>query len=414
MKLTKTTVKALRPPEPGTADHRRGYCLSWDDDLCGFGCLVTAAGVKSYIVRARIHGRERRHTLGRCNVLSTERARELAVAWLGQIAAGGDPVATKKREAAESVTVAKALERYAGAARLSPGTRRLVMGALAGAFADWRDLPLSRIDAAMLLRKHAAVSETSPGAATVAFRYFRAAWNAERIRAKDASGEYLLPECPTKVLSERKLWNRHARRQRAIEPHRIGEWFGAVESLADTQARAFLKLCLYLGCRRDELARLVWDDVHLDGGYCIFRQTKAGKRHESPDHHQPLPDQAVALLQSLQARSVGPCVFGDAVGKYRGSSAFGAEISRVRTMFGPFGPHDCRRTFISTAEVLGVPSLTTKKLVNHSTATDVTAGYYVASVATLRPVVQRIADTLDSYRQSGSNVIPLRQAGRGA
>ncbi|MEY3773250.1 MAG: hypothetical protein RLZZ129_30 [Verrucomicrobiota bacterium] len=414
MKLTKTTVKNLLPPEPETADSRRGYSLSWDDDLRGFGVLVTVAGVKSYIVRARIHGRERRHTLGRCNVLSTDAARELAVAWLGQIAAGGDPVTAKKRRAAEAVTVAEALRRYAGLPRLAAGTQRLVLGALDGAFADWRDLPLTRIDAGMVERKHAAVSETSPGAATVAFRYFRAAWNEERIRSKDASGEYLLPECPTRALSEKRLWNRHARRQRAIEPQRTAEWFQAVESLSDIKARIFFKLCLYLGCRRDELARLVWDDVHLDGGYCVFRHTKAGKHHATPDHHQPLPGQAIHLLQALRDVSVGPCVLGDSLGRYRGTSAFTTEITKVRELFGPFGPHDCRRTFISTAEVLGVPSLTTKKLVNHATTADVTGGYYVATVAALRPVIQRIADTLDSYRQTGDNVVPLRQAAPGA
>lgn len=407
MKLTKSTVKGLRPPEAGTADARRGYSLAWDDDLRGFGALVTNAGVKSYIVRARINGKERRHTIGRCNVLSTDKARELAIAWLGKIAEGQDPVADAKRTAVSAVTLGMALERYQAQPRLAPRTRSVVDIARRGTFADWLDLPLTRIDGGMVERKHAAVSAESPGAATVAFRYFRAAWNQERIRSKDATGEYLLPECPTRTLSEKKLWNRHTRRQRAIEPHRMAEWFAAVEALPDPKARAFFKLAAYTGCRRDELARLVWADVRLDGGYCVFRQTKAGKHHESPDHYQPLPEQCLTLLRELQATAIGPCVLGNEYDQYRGAGAFTAEISRVRGQFGEFGPHDLRRTFISTCEVIGVPSATTKKLVGHSTNSDVTAGYYVATVAGLRPVIQRISDTLDSYRRAGGNIVAM-------
>lgn len=408
MRLTKSTVKGLRPPEAGTADARRGYRLAWDDDLRGFGALVTNAGVKSYIVRARINGRERRHTIGRCNVLSADQARDLAVTWLGKIAAGGDPVAEEQRAAVASVTVGEALSRYMAQPRLTANTRRLVDIAMRETFADWLDLPLTKIDGGMVERKHSSVSTKNPGAATVAFRYFRAAWNQERIRSKDATGDYLLPECPTRTLSEKKLWNRHSRRQRALEPHRMADWFAAVESLPDPKARAFFKLAAYTGCRRDELARLLWEDVRMDGGYCVFRQTKAGKHHESPDHYQPLPKQCLHLLRELQAGSIGPCVLGDEYGRYRGPSAFSSEIVKIRDRFGEFSPHDLRRTFISTAEVLGVPSVTTKKLVGHSTNADVTAGYYVATVAGLRPVIQRIADTLDSYRDGGGNVVPLR------
>lgn len=91
MLLTKTAVKAIQPPQPGTTDHDvRGYAVAWDNDLKGFGHLITKAGVKSYIVRARIKGKERRHTLDRANVLSADKARALAVEWLGQIASGDD------------------------------------------------------------------------------------------------------------------------------------------------------------------------------------------------------------------------------------------------------------------------------------------------------------------------------------
>ncbi|GAB6047476.1 hypothetical protein JCM19379_13000 [Methyloparacoccus murrellii] len=61
MKPTRASVKVQQPPEPGTTNYQRGDSLAWNDDLRGFGMLVTLADVKRYIVR------ERRHTIGLCS-----------------------------------------------------------------------------------------------------------------------------------------------------------------------------------------------------------------------------------------------------------------------------------------------------------------------------------------------------------
>lgn len=408
MKLTKTTVKALTPPQEGTPDHRRGYSLTWDDELIGFGIVTTNRGVKSFIVRSRINGRERRHTLGRATVLSADRARDLAIEWLGKIAGGGDPVADKHRAIVDSVTLGDAFDHYAKGSRLTDRTKETIEGVRKN-LADWLSLPLRKIDAGMVERRYTAMSENSPGSATVAFRYFRAAWNQERVQTKDATGECHLPPCPTYVLSDKKLWNKHTRRQRAIEPHQMPAWFKAVESLPELKSRVFFQACLYTGCRRNEMAELTWADTHLEGGYVVFRQTKAGKHHADPDHYLPLPDQLLTKLAELKNQAVGDYVFGDDLGRYRGRSAFKADIGHIQKQFGPFGPHDCRRTFISTAEALNIPSLTTKKLVNHSTEQDVTGGYYVATVDKLRGPIQRIADQIDTYRMTDNKVTPIRK-----
>jgi integrase len=406
-KLTKTTAKSAQPPVEGTPAYKRGYSLTWDDDIKGFGLLTTRAGVKSYIVRARINGKERRHTLGRANVLSTEKARELARVWLGKICEGRDPVAEQHRAVADGVTLRQAFERYL-TGKLAARTQELVRRGMS-TLSSWLDMPLTKIDGGMVERRHRALSEDTPGAATVAFRYFRAAWNRERIQSKDATGDYLLPPCPTITLSEKKLWNRHTRRQRAIALHRMKDWFDAVDSLPDPKARAFFKFCLLTGCRRDEAARLTWADTGLIGRSVIFRNTKAGKHHADPDHHLPLPAQLVDTLQELKAASVGEYVFGDDLGRYRGRGAFTHDIGRIIQCYGDFGPHDLRRTFASIAEILNVPSLTLKKLLNHSTAQDVTGGYVVATLEGLRGPIQRIADQIDAYRNQADNVTAIRQ-----
>lgn len=403
MKLTKTTVKAITAPTSG-------YAITWDESIKGFGLLTTAKGTKSFVVRARIKGKDRREVLGRANVLSTDRARELAIAWLGRVAEGHDPQADKKRQRLQSITVREALERYAAKPGLATRTREAITTRVNRTLADWLNLPLVKIDAGMVERKHQAISKDTPGAATVAFRYFRAAWNLERINSKDATGDYLLPPCPTAVLSEKKLWNHHARRQRAIAPHQFPAWFEAVEALPDSKARAFFTFCLLTGCRKSEAAGLTWQDTDLIGRRVIFRDTKAGKHHADPDHHLPIPRQLVDLLSDLKAVAVGDHVFGDDLGNHRGRSLFSNEITMVVEAYGPFGPHDLRRSFICVAEGLGIPSLTTKKLVNHSVHQDVTGGYFVAQVEELRSPIQRIADQIDAYRLAAGNVVTITRA----
>jgi len=401
LKLTKTTVKAITAPATG-------YAITWDADLKGFGLLTTANGIKSYVVRARIKGKDRREVLGRADVLSTDKARELAKAWLGRVAEGQDPQVDRQRQRLRSITVKEALDRYAAKPGLAIRTRETIAALLPATLSDWLALPLVKIDAGMVERKHQAITQDTPGAASVAFRYFRAAWNLERISSKDSTGDYLLPPCPTLVLSEKKLWNHHARRQRAIAPHQFPAWFEAVAALPDPKGRAFFLFCLMTGCRKSEAAGLTWQDTDLAGRRVIFRQTKAGKHHADPDHHLPLPRQLVDLLTELQQTAVGSHVFGDALGRARGRSPFSHETTLIVERYGPFGPHDLRRSFICVAEGLSIPSLTTKKLVNHSTHQDVTGGYLVSTVESLRVPIQRIADQIDAYRLAADNVVTLK------
>jgi hypothetical protein len=49
-----------------------------------------------------------------------------------------------------------------------------------------------------------------------------------------------------------------------------------------------------------------------------------------------------------------------------------------------FAIHDLRQTFITITESLGIPAYALKRLLNHASGADVTAGYIVASTATER------------------------------
>lgn len=317
-------------------------------------------------------------------------------------------VATKQHDKLAGITLGIALDRYAAKPGLAVNTLKSLHVTKA-TLAEWLDLPLLKIDELMVRHVHARIAADRPGAATVAFRHFLSAWNYECIRTKDKTGEYLLPECPAQTLTERSLWHRHARRERAIHPRQMPAWFAAVAALPDVKAQAFMQFCLLMGCRRDEAARLTWDDTDLHGRFVIFRATKAGRTKLNPDHYLPVPTQVVDLLTRLKAQTVGDYVFGDEAGRYRGAEAFSNEVRTLNRTYGRFGPHDCRRTFISISEIVGIPTTIGKKLANHSTQSDVHGGYVVATLEELHGPIQRIADQIDAYRMAGDNVIPMRK-----
>lgn len=89
-KLTKSAVDKIAPPSVGKI-------IVWDADQAGFGVVVTAQGVKSWIINYRTRdGRQRRLVLGRCDRLTADQARTAARAKLAEVDLGGDPVMERK------------------------------------------------------------------------------------------------------------------------------------------------------------------------------------------------------------------------------------------------------------------------------------------------------------------------------
>jgi hypothetical protein len=104
MRLTRAAIDKLRPDPAGRQK------LYWDDELAGFGVLVSGkTKAKTFVVQKKLpDGRTRRVTIGPTNVFPrTEDARDRAVKVLAQFADGIDPKAARRAEAA--------------AARIGPG-----------------------------------------------------------------------------------------------------------------------------------------------------------------------------------------------------------------------------------------------------------------------------------------------------
>lgn len=190
------------------------------------------------------------------------------------------------------------------------------------------------------------------------------------------------------MLSRTRSWYRIGRRQTVIQRHQLRSWFDAVAALENEGARDFFLLTVLTGLRRSEGLGLTWDRVDLEAGTLTITDTKAYRRHTLP-----LTDFLFELLARRKAETPLDCswVFADARGRHLQNLRFALEQVES-TSDVSFCVHDLRRTFATVAESLDIPAYALKRLLNHSTGSDVTAGYIIADVERLRAPMQKITD----------------------
>lgn len=388
VRLTKAVVQGLSAPS-------KGYLLTWDKDLKGFGIRVTARGAKSWVLQTRIKGRSRRLTIGRYPGVQPEVARTKATKLVGQVANDGDPVADKARQKIAGITLERAFTEYTETRRRRDGkalkdrTRADMLAALDESFEDWKSRPITGINREMVKRRYGERVAVSPARANVAFRYLRAVMYYAVASYRDSENRPVLTDNPVSVLSEARLWHGLAARTRTMSPDALKAWVPVVLALAEIPDRApgkgkevprlrhgevFRDLLLFLAltaCRRSEALELRVSDVDLTAGTIRFPDTKNRR-----DHVLPLTPYLRTMLERRLRLAKGPLVFSS---PFDGAPVSNLRVALERVRTGskiPFSPHDLRRLAATTMERLSVPAYTIKAVLNHvSEATDITGQY---------------------------------------
>jgi len=85
MEFTTNAIADLDLPV-GKSDH-----FEWDDAMPGFGIRLRAGGKRVWIVQYRVHGRQRRQTIGDARRIDLKAARGAAQKVFAEVALGGDP-----------------------------------------------------------------------------------------------------------------------------------------------------------------------------------------------------------------------------------------------------------------------------------------------------------------------------------
>lgn len=238
----------------------------------------------------------------------------------------------------------------------------------------------------MIAKRHSKLGERSEAQANLTMRFLRALFNFAAGQYEDSKGHSLIIENPVKRLSKTRAWYRVERKQTLIKPHDLAPWYKAVMDLRNDNIsrnreaiRDYLLLVLFTGLRRDEAARLTWDNVDLQARTLTVTDTK---NHQN--HSLPLSDFLFELLQRRRKVATGEKVFpGEGDGGHLVEPR--KQMAKVTKESGVhFTVHDLRRTFITVAESLDISAYALKSLLNHKMSNDVTAGYIIKDPERLR------------------------------
>ncbi len=388
-RITKSYVDRLSTPETGQAFVR-------DAELKGFAVRITSTGAKSFILEKRIDGKVKRLTLGRFPELTVEQARKEAHKLLGQIAMGRNPPAEKKSEALQGITLQESFEDFIAVRKqLKARTLYDYQRIMKTVFADWQNKSMLKISKDMVAKRHSKIgAENGKAHANLAMRFLRALFNFAIAQYEDGSGNSVLRENPVIRLTQTRAWYRVERRQTLIKPHELEPWFKAIMNLKNDPTsqnretiRDYLLLVLLTGLRREESARMTWNNVDLQAKTLKVIDTK-----NHLDHTLPLSGFLYDLLRQRKNNAINEYVFQRANGTGYISEQRKQTAKVIKESGVSFTIHDLRRTFLTIAESLDIPAYAVKRLANHKMSNDVTAGYIVADVGRLRQPMQKITD----------------------
>ena len=289
-RLSDASVKRLPTPAQGSKVH-------YDGDVPGFGCRVTAAGARSYILNyvVRGTGRERRYTIGQFPDWSTTAARTRARELRREISDGGDPLGALQDERA-APTMAELCDRFEAehVVRKRPSTESEYRTALRlhirphfGPHTKVADIRFEDID-----RLHRKVTKgAGPYSAnrvvSVLSKMFTLAirW--------DMRGDN-----PAKGIER----NAEYSRRRYLSSDELARLVKALAEYEDRQAANIIRLLLLTGCRRGEALAARWADIDLTAG----TWSKPPSSTKQKEHHQaPLSAPARQLLAEIRGEQIG-------------------------------------------------------------------------------------------------------------
>lgn len=385
--FTKSALERLPIPEKNRVTYH-------DAKFPGLKLRVSNNGRMTFALRANLHGKTVRVTLGSFPKIAVDDARTKAKKRLSIVADGKNPNALKKADTARAVTLDDCLKEYVKSrTNLKDSTATSYRNILNKHVEEWLDKPLLEIKRDDVEKKHKEIGGYSHTSANKVMRIVRALFEYAHGKYEDENGDPIILHNPVKRLSHSRAWFKEARRTSYVKTIDLKLWYQAVDtapSWLDTPDPQlvcdYLKLVLFTGLRRREAASLRWAWIDFEHKVLEIPETKNGFPHTLP-----LSDFLYDLLSSRKDNG-SEFVF-------PGTGALGyftepkKSVANVRKKSGvEFTVHDLRRTFITIAESLGIRDYTLKRLLNHRSSGDVTDGYIMSDVERLREPMQNITN----------------------
>jgi len=288
-------LKAARLSKPGRYGDGGGLWLQ-----------VSGIGAKSWLFRYTRQGRARQMGLGSFNALSLTKARDEAEKARGQLAAGIDPIETKRRAKAENdlakarvMTFKQCGEAYIAAhknswrnpahARQWPNSLRDYVYPLIG------NLPVADVDTALCVKILEAIWQSKPETAS------RVRMRLETVLAWATARGYRTGDNPARwrghidqLLPARKSMAR-VRHHPALPYTKIGDFIRELRDQGGIAARA-LEFTILAAARTSEVTGARWAEIDLSKNLW----TIPGERMKSGrEHRVALSKRAVQVLGAL-------------------------------------------------------------------------------------------------------------------
>ena len=286
--LTDAIVKKLPPPVKGSK-------VTFDTDVKGFGCRVTAAGARAYVFNYRTKaGRDRQFTIGAVGNWRCTAAREEAKRHKQLVNTGGDPMGDVEalREAPD---MSDLIDRFMAehVIRKRPSTAD-----------DYRRMLELHVRPALAHLKVAAITFTDIDALHRRMTQNRGAYIANRTTAvlsklfNLAIRWGMRTDNPARGVER----NYEAKRKRYLSGDELSRLVAALAAHQDRQTADIIRLLLLTGCRRGEALSARWADLDPTAGVW----TKPGSTTKQRiDHVTPLSAPARQLLSEIRDRQAG-------------------------------------------------------------------------------------------------------------
>jgi len=365
--LTDAIIKRL--PTPAKSNK-----VNYDGDVKGFGCRVTAAGARSFVLNYVTRGgRERRITIGNCADWTTTDARAEAKRLRHLVDEGGDPLADIQAER-EAPKVGDLIDRFEAEhvvrkrASTADDYRRMLRLHIRPHFG--KHLKVADVTFADIDRLHRAVTKNGgPYAANrcvaVLSKMFALAirWN---MRADN----------PARGIER----NTEYGRRRYLSTDELVRLTTALAEHPNRQTADIVRILLLTGCRRGEALAMRWADLDLTAGTW---SKPASSTKQKQAHQVPLSAptrQLLAEIRDAQASEHPKRPLGEYVFSGGGSTGHVVEIKKAwRSLCKAAGInelrlHDLRHSFASQLASGGASLTLIGSLLGH--ASPVTTSRY--------------------------------------
>ena len=353
--FTQASIAKAAPPVDG-----KPYEIHYDSEVRGLGLRVTKNDARSWIFNYRVHGIERRLTIGAVNHWPLKLARDEARRLRRLVDQGRDPMAERHAERA-APTMRDLVERWRAerAPKMRPRSR-----------AEYESL-LKRIEPELGNRKVADVTHQDVD------RLHRKITTAGKMVRANRTAAFL-----SRLFNLAILWKMRADnpvnglernpeqpRHRYLTDAELERLFTALAAEPDQQSVNIVRLLLLTGARFGEVAAMRWD--HLDLGEQPVWTKPAPAVKQARLHRVPLSrevrDMLVAIKAARPEHNISPYVFPvrNRWGYPRDVKRFWARIRKSADL-GDLRIHDLRHSFASLLVSAGYNLPMVGALLGHS------------------------------------------------